>query len=645
MKRMHFIFLLAGLCITGTLQAQSVTADSLKKSILSEKKIPVQCELLLKLCEEYRFASPDSSIKYAQQAIKIARQLNDSLLVARAEFFIAAYYYSVGKSDSALAIADKNINQLEKKTSHSELVAQYYSFSGLCLMKMDRQKDALERFYSALKLAEKSGDYLTQIRAQSNIGWVMMELNQFEKAITCFRQAIEIMHTKKIPVKNLGTIYNNLASSFGSLNKLDSAQKYAQLGISVGTENNDLFSQANGHFILGTAYEKMGQLENALLTFQKARPIREKIGDPFFIVSDLAEISTLYAKLHRSEEGIKSSKQALELAEKNNLTAKLPMIYSSLAANYEAKNDFKNASMVYKKLGDLKDSLYNDANPKALAEMAAKYETEKKEQQILLQRSELGRKNLAIIAITILVILAALLFYSLYRRHRLKQKAIIQAEIMRQQEIATRAVLEAEERERQRIAKDLHDGVGQIMSAAKMNLSAFENEINFHNPEQRIKFEKIISLVDESCKEVRTVSHNMMPNALLKSGLASAIREFTDKIDNKVLKIDLYSEGLNERLDTNIETVLYRVVQECVNNVLKHAKANHLDISLIKDNDGISATVEDNGKGFDLNQSNRQEGMGLKNIRTRIEYLKGTVEYNSKPGKGTLVAIHVPAAM
>ena len=140
---------------------------------------------------------------------------------------------------------------------------------------------------------------------------------------------------------------------------------------------------------------------------------------------------------------------------------------------------------------------------------------------------------------------------------------------MKQQELATKAVLEAEENERQRIAKDLHDGVGQMMSAAKMNLSAFESEIKFADTEQQLSFEKIIQLVDESCAEVRSVSHNMMPNALLKNSLASAVREFINKLDQKTLKVHLYTEGLDERLDSNIETVLYRVIQECVNNVDK----------------------------------------------------------------------------
>jgi signal transduction histidine kinase len=180
------------------------------------------------------------------------------------------------------------------------------------------------------------------------------------------------------------------------------------------------------------------------------------------------------------------------------------------------------------------------------------------------------------------------------------------------------------------------------MSAAKMNLSSIESRLDFNNEEDKIAFEKIVNLVDESCKEVRTVSHNMMPNALLKSGLSSAVKEFIDKIDSRVLQVNLYSEGLNERLDSNVETVLYRVVQECVNNVIKHSGASELDISLIKDADGIAATIEDNGKGFVVADKEKADGIGLKNIRTRIEYLKGTVDFDSAPGRGTLVAIHVP---
>jgi signal transduction histidine kinase len=218
----------------------------------------------------------------------------------------------------------------------------------------------------------------------------------------------------------------------------------------------------------------------------------------------------------------------------------------------------------------------------------------------------------------------------------------MKSELIKQQELAVKAVIEAEENERQRIAKDLHDGVGQMMSAAKMNLSAFESELKWSDENQQQSFEKIIQLVDESCKEVRSVSHIMMPNALLKKNLAMAIGDFVDKLDKKKLQVHVYTEGLEERLDSNIETVLYRVIQECVTNVIKHAEATNLDISLIRDKDGINGTIEDNGKGFDISDKEKFEGIGLRNIITRIEYLKGTVDFDSAPHRGTVVGIHVP---
>jgi two-component system NarL family sensor kinase len=290
----------------------------------------------------------------------------------------------------------------------------------------------------------------------------------------------------------------------------------------------------------------------------------------------------------------------------------------------------------------VKDSLVNTASEARIAELQTVYETEKKQQQINLQEEQLSKKNFILGSIILLVLLLGLLGISAWLRYRLKQRSKLQQEILKQQELATHAVIKAEEDERKRIARDLHDGIGQMMSAARMNLSAFESNIQFGNNEQRESFDKIIGLVDESCKEIRSVSHNMMPNALLKSNLATAIRDFTDKIEKNNLDIQLYTEGIDERLDANLEIVFYRVVQECVNNVIKHAKASRLDISIIKDNSGINATIEDNGKGFDENNRENFEGIGLKNILTRVEYLKGTVDIHSAPGKGTLVALNVP---
>ncbi|TAG12078.1 MAG: sensor histidine kinase, partial [Sphingobacteriia bacterium] len=154
--------------------------------------------------------------------------------------------------------------------------------------------------------------------------------------------------------------------------------------------------------------------------------------------------------------------------------------------------------------------------------------------------------------------------------------------------------------------------------------------------------QKTIALVDESCKEVRNISHQMMPNVLLKSGLASAIKDFIDNIDKESLQVNLHTVGLNNRLNNNTEIVLYRVLQETVNNVIKHAKASQLDIQLVKDSESITATIEDNGKGFDKNLVEKFDGIGLKNIRTRVEYLKGSVDFDSHIGGGTVISVWIP---
>ena len=213
--------------------------------------------------------------------------------------------------------------------------------------------------------------------------------------------------------------------------------------------------------------------------------------------------------------------------------------------------------------------------------------------------------------------------------------------MLQQQKQASQAIMEAEENERARIASDLHDGIGQMMSAANLNLSSLKTGLSFPDPQSEQDFDRIVSLVDESCRELRNVSHNIMPNALLKGGLASALRDFIHKIDHRTIKVNIYTDGLHERLDVNTETILYRIIQECVNNVIKHAKANSLDITVIRDDQEISVTVEDNGIGLDT-QNQPDGGIGLKNIRSRVNYLRGTVEWDSAPGKGTVVAINIP---
>ncbi len=251
------------------------------------------------------------------------------------------------------------------------------------------------------------------------------------------------------------------------------------------------------------------------------------------------------------------------------------------------------------------------------------------------------RRNQQLVWISSFVVLS-LAFAFIYNRYRFKQKQKMQAELLHQQALRNKAIIEAEEKERIRIAKDLHDGVGQQISAVKLNLSALEHELKLEQA-QKTKMETLLSLVDDAVKEVRGVSHNMMPNALIRSGLATAVREFVNKLAaTGALKINLQIVGLNERLENTTETVLYRVLQECVSNIIKHANASEINIQLVKHEHNLSMMIEDNGKGFDTSLVNSASGIGLKNMQSRVAFLNGTIEFDSTPNNGTTVIVDVP---
>lgn len=235
--------------------------------------------------------------------------------------------------------------------------------------------------------------------------------------------------------------------------------------------------------------------------------------------------------------------------------------------------------------------------------------------------------------------IVALCFLLAYRFKVIREsEQALLSEQSRQQQLRTEAVLEAEERERVRIARDLHDGVGQMIAAARMGLGRFSSKNKLSEPE----INQTLDLLEDSIKEIREVSHNMMPGSLMKFGLPTALKQFVNKINNAgILKVDLQIIGLKERLDERIETMLYRVIQEVMNNIIRHSGATHVNIELIQHEDELVLLVEDNGKGFDTSVVENQ-GIGLKNITTRVEYLNGNVNFDSRIGKGTSVIVEVP---
>jgi signal transduction histidine kinase/tetratricopeptide (TPR) repeat protein len=614
--------------------------DSLEK-IASRQQDTNLIKTYNELTWQYRNVDQNKAISYANKAIDLSIRYKFDKGIAQAYNDLGIIFYDKQNFDTAIVLYNKSFAIRQQKNDVSGM-AKLYNKIGVVYQKQGNFDKALENQLNALKLFEQVKDDIGISYSLNNIGIVNQNMGLYDEAIKYQLRSITIK--EKINDRyGLAGSYVNVGNIYLLQNNYPKAKEFYLKAEKITREIGDKEYLSNALNNLSRFYIGTKKYKEALPYVDESFALRKSLGDTKGMVSCLINHGKIYTGLQQYDTAEIKLSQALSLAKgEPSCKPELPSLYESFADLYEVTGKMDKALAMHKLFASSKDSIYTSELGNNFAMLQTKYETLQKEKQIQEQKFELTQKNYWIGGAIGLLVLTSLLGYSYYHRRQLKQEAKMQAEILHQQEMATRAVLEAEEAERQRIAKDLHDGVGQMMSAAKMNLSAVESGLNLQTAEQKLAFENIIQLVDDSCKEVRSVSHNMMPNALLKNNLAAAVREFIDKLDQRVIKVHLYAQGLEERLDLNIETILYRVIQECVNNVIKHSGADTLDITIIKEPAELTATIEDNGNGFDTSDKEKFEGIGLKNMRTRVEYLKGTIDVDSAPGHGTVVALHIP---
>ena len=581
---------------------QQLPVDSLQNELKNSKTDPEKIKLSISLADALLIKDFNECLEVASTGAAIAEKINDLASLGEFRKIIGMSYYFKGNYDSA---------------------AVYY--------------------YKALDLLNRTGNAFKKAGVLNELGKLYRKTRDLDRALQIYDEAFAIY--KRLRDDNgMATILNESGVVFEYKEDYKEAINRYQQSLSIREKMNDLTGKAYSLNFIGGVYTLQNKFPEAEKYLLQSMELRRRVKDTFAIALNYADLGFMYTEQGRYDKALEQYGLSIEIAERMKYPDLLLQNYKELSVIAEKKGDSRLSLKYYKKHIVLKDSMYSNEKMKQIEQLNAKYQVEKKEQQLKLQKAAITQKNYLLWGLGTGIALLVISGLQFYRKYRLQQDIRLQTVIIKQQDITTKAIINAEENERKRIAADLHDGVGQLMSAAKMNLSAFENEISFKDRDQKMAFEKALSLVDEGCKEIRSVSHQMMPNALLKSGLGNAVQAFIDKIDHRVLKINLHTEGLNDRIDSNIETVLYRVIQECVNNVIKHSGANTLDISLIRDADGIAGTIEDNGKGFNAGDRQKSAGIGLKNIISRIAFLKGEVDFDSTPGKGTLVAIHVPIA-
>lgn len=639
---------LSGLLVLARpVQAQPTKADSLEQEVRTAHDT-VQVKALCKLSFLYLYTKPERSLALARQALAQAQQLNYSKGIAAAYNNLGSYYFNSGNYAEAMRYQQQALAL--RRARHDEFgVAQSLLNIGNAYYGQGKLPQAVNSYLEALRFSEKLKRDGLSAMLYTNIANVYSDLQNNDAALANMFKAISTRQ-RIHDVDGLSFTYNNTGVIYRDLKKYDLALRYFRLAAEAATASGNKSILAYALSNTADTYVRQGHYAQALPVQQQALVLQQQLGDQAGVAGCYMSLGSTYqatGDLARAEASFQQTRSIGQALKSNKV---LIEAVGGLAAVATARRDFQQALALERQQSVLKDSLMSENGRKQIAELSTKYETSQKEQRIVLlnqenqlQKAVIARRNY-LIGLAIALILGVLawggLFYSRYKR---KQDARLQHEILVQQDLATTAILEAEENERRRIAGELHDGLGQMFSTVKLNLSSVEQFVDFKDEAARQNFANTLALVDESCREVRSISHQMAPNALLKSGLVSAIRDFIRQVDQRSLKINLHVQGLTERLAPNTEAVLYRVLQEVVNNVIKHARATCLDIQLVKDEDGLSVMVEDDGVGFDSAEKAQAEGMGLKNIGSRIAFLKGTVDFDSAPGRGTAVSVWVPA--
>ncbi|MBD3748248.1 MAG: sensor histidine kinase [Sphingobacteriales bacterium] len=561
---------------------------------------------LKKLISKVKTTAPDSTIFFFAKGIALAKKENNIEAQTQLNIFLVQSLFISGQHDKTVSYFLNAVKQFEKLPPYDERILLYYEGSGV----YSKNKD-------------------------------------FESALTFINKGLQ--DAKKLNLASfIADGYNRTGVVLERKGLLDSAMSYYQKSLRINEAIGNEFAVSYSLDNISGIYGAKNQPLKALPYQKRSLAIRLKLKDDFALSIALINISESHNLLNQLDSALHYAKQSLAISHKINFLDLEQYTLNHISEIYKKLGNYKLA-LDYKEKGTiLKDSIYNETKSKQILELTTQYETEKKEekikdlnQQAKIKDLEIRRKNSFLVFGLVLFIVASALVGLYFNRRKIKNQIALQNEIIKQQDLATKAVLDAEERERRRIASDLHDGVGQMLSASLLNLNGFLSTIkNDIKAEQQTNGERTLSLITESYDEVRSISHQMMPNSLIKSGLATAVREFLQKIDSPQLKIATDITGLDERLDERTETILYRVIQESVNNTIKHAKASKLSIQLFKDEEGINLTIEDNGVGFD--PSVAKNGIGLDNIKSRIAFINGLVEYDSAPGKGTLVHIFVP---
>ncbi len=622
---------------------QDTRIDSLNAIIKTAAADTSVAAAYVALTEIFYATDPDTVIPLCNKALDVVEKnignANDrekhALLLSKADALnnIGAIFMQRGKMNEALDYFNQVLAVYEE-TATPERAPIILNNIGVIYYKQGKTEKSLDYYHRSLKMRGQLGDSAGVAQSLSNIGVIYNIQGQTDKALEYFQQSLDIRR-RLGDQQGMAFSLNNLGAVHRSLGRMEKARSYYDECLEIYTASDNKEGMANTYHNIGSTYED-SQPEKAMAYFNLSLPIYEKTGNRQGIANSSISMARVLMKLGRPEEALKSGNRSLQTAQEGGYAETIRNAHFVLSGVDSALGNTAGAFAHYKQYVFYRDSIANEATRKAGIEKHAQYEFDKKEALLKAEQDEkLKRQELINWFTGVSSGLFLLFVVVVFNRYRLKQKHLYQQKLNAQQKAQAVAVMETQEQERKRIAEDLHDSLGHLLSTAKLNLQAFPES-------QRHLVENPLLLLNQASHEIRNITFNLMPRTLEEEGLVPALNELAKKTTSSGIRMSLHVHGMeNVALEMQAQFNIYRIVQEAVNNILKHAQARAIGIQLVRADGQLTVMVEDDGKGFDP-ASLKKNGRGLKNITTRSEWLNGKTGIDSTPGRGTTIAIEIP---
>lgn len=623
---------------------------SQQSKTISEKEF----EKMREKTEELARFFPDSAIVFSDKLLLMAEKSKLKKLIANA---ITTKLRADVFCKDALQLNKKSLD-INLKLNNSKEIANNYTLYGIIYLSKADYTNSIKYIRKSLEISVPNKYYALTKQNYRTLGALYNLQQDFPKALKNIQEAL-LLEKINPDEREKGLALTILATHYSYQDKTVEANKTYQLAYDLFKKINNEYNMAITLLNWSIIFGESDPIKSQEMELEAQKIFDKIVPNSLYSANNLGNLGDGYLIIAKSDSLIKnisnnlipkSRNELLNLAE-ISITKSLNILKGSknaygifqmsgsLSDLQAYKGDYTNA---YKNLQvnfKLKDSLFSQKNKNAIA----KLESEKEVLLLKTQNEKKASLNKILIGSSIGFLLLGFLGYRNFRNKQKLQNLKITELEKDKQLLAIDAMLKGQEEERSRIAKDLHDGLGGLLSGTKLSFTTMKENLIL-SPENATQFEKSLSMLDTTISDLRKVAHNLMPEALVRFGLNDALRDFCNSIQSATSINVIYQKiGIERKINTTTETFIYRIIQELVNNAVKHANAKEIIVQLAFTDNKIIITVEDNGKGYDINSIKNKKGDGLNNIDYRVQYLNGTIDTITSPNNGTSVNIELNA--